>query len=391
MGFFRRTPPPTVRLDTAVKPSVELDADKPPVSLWTDAFGKLSMRALQVVIIVVIAVGAIWALRQVTVIVIPIALALILASAFHPFMEWMRRRGIPALLATIITLLAVLALIGAVIWLIVWAVRDQWDELATRAQEGIEQLLAFINTLPIAPSQEDLDNVVAQVTEFVTSSQFGAGALAGVGAVASLSAGTVLLIVVLFFFLKDGPRLWEFVQRPFHGESYERTQRIGRKSVVVLGAYVRGTAAVALVDAVGIFIGLLVLQVPLAIPLAVLIFLLSFIPLLGAVLGGVLAALVALVANGPVVALIVVGIVVVVNQLEGNFLQPVLMGKSMKLHSLVIFLSLAIGASIGGIVGAVLAVPLTAVVWGIVQVWNGDDDPARWARPKRRESKPTVG
>jgi predicted PurR-regulated permease PerM len=150
----------------------------------------------------------------------------------------------------------------------------------------------------------------------------------------------------------------------------------------VFGSYVRGTAAVALVDALGILIGLLILQVPLAIPLAVLVFILAFIPIVGATLAGILAALVALVANGWVTALIVVGVVVLVNQLEGNFLQPVLMGRSMKLHAFVILVALTVGVAVGGIVGALLAVPITAAVWGIVQVWDGPDLPARWARPK---------
>ena len=148
----------------------------------------------------------------------------------------------------------------------------------------------------------------------------------------------------------------------------------------------RGTALVALVDATGILIGLLILQVPLAIPLAVLTFILSFIPIVGAVLGGIIAALVALVSNGPLNALLVVGVVVLVNQLEGNFLQPVLMGRSMRLHSFAILIVLAGGAAIGGILGAVLAVPMAAVVWGAIQVWDGPDTPARWARPSAARS-----
>ncbi len=138
------------------------------------------------------------------------------------------------------------------------------------------------------------------------------------------------MVTVLFFFLKDGPQIWEFLLRPFRGENYARARRIGDKTVTTLGSYLRGTAAVALVDAVGIGIGLLILQVPLALPLAVLVFLLAFIPIVGATVAGIIAALVALVANGPLNALLVVGVVVLVNQLEGNFLQPVLMGRSMQ-------------------------------------------------------------
>ena len=229
-------------------------------------------------------------------------------------------------------------------------------------------------------------NGATTVTDFVTSSQFGSGALAGAGAVANFVAGLILMITVLFFFLKDGPQIWEFLLRPFRGENYARARRIGDKTVTTLGSYLRGTAAVALVDAVGIGIGLFILQVPLALPLSVLVFLLAFIPIVGATLAGIIAALVALVANGPGVALIVVGVVVLVNQLEGNFLQPVLMGRSMKLNSLVILIALTVGALLSGVIGAVLAVPITAVAWGAVQVWDGPNTPARWARPKPVEA-----
>src|SRR5699024_2380122 len=156
------------------------------------------------------------------------------------------------------------------------------------------------------------------VIDFVTSSQFGSGALTGVGVVASFVTGLVLMVVVLFFFLKDGPNIWRFLQRPFDGEALERVQRVGAKTVSTLGAYVRGTAAVAAADALGIGLGLFILGVPLWAPLAVLVFMLAFIPIVGATLAGVLAALVALVANGPINAIIVVGVVVLVNQLEGN-------------------------------------------------------------------------
>ncbi len=210
-------------------------------------------------------------------------------------------------------------------------------------------------------------------------------AAAGVGAAANFLTGFALMVVVLFFFLKDGPAIWEFLLRPFEGERYARGKRIGVKTVETLGGYVRGTALVAAVDAVGIGLVLAFAQVPLALPLAVLVFLLAFVPLVGATIAGALATLVALVANGPVVALVVLGAVVVVNQLEGNFLQPVVMGRSLRLHALVILIALTIGTVLGGIVGAVLSVPIAAVAWGIVQVWDGQDRPARMFRQKRPE------
>ncbi len=382
MGLFRSTPT-SVHLETG---GVELTAARAPWSLWADGLGKLAIRALQVMLVVAIAGAIIFAILQLTLVTIPLVIALILASAFAPVMGWMRRHGFPSLLATVITLVGMLVFFSGVGYLIYSAVRNQWPELYASAEDGIANVTAWVQTLPFFDSIADqVDEAVAAVTDFLTSAQFGSGAIAGVSAVASFVTGLVLMITILFFFLKDGPKMWEFVLRPFHGENYERAQRIGHKTVTVLGSYVRGTATVAAVDAIGIMIGLLILQVPLWLPLGVLVFLLAFIPIVGATLAGVLAALVALVANGPVVALIVVGVVVLVNQLEGNFLQPVLMGRSMKLHAFVILVALTVGAVLGGVVGAVLAVPITAAAWGVVQVWDGPNLPARWARPKRDE------
>lgn len=358
---------------------------RPPWSLWGDTFGRLATRALQIILVLVVVAGAVLAMTQLTLVIIPVVLALILAAAFNPVMRWMRRKGVPAMLATVLALLAIFVVLGGVVWLIVNAVRDQFGELYDQAAQGIDQVVDWVTTLPFAPTDEQIQQARDAVIDFVTSSQFGSGAIAGVSAAASFVTGLVLMIVVLFFFLKDGPRIWEFLLRPFEGANYARAKRIGRRTVETLGGYVRGTATVALVDAIGIGVVLAVLQVPLALPLAVLVFLLAFIPLVGATLAGALATLVALVANGWLIALIVLGAVILVNQLEGNFLQPVVMGRSLNLHALVILIALTIGTVLGGIVGAVLSVPIAAVAWGIVQVWDGEERPARIFRQKRPE------
>jgi len=347
---------------------------------WRDGLGLLATRSLQIIIVVLLVAGLIWGLRILGTVVIPILLALILASTFWPATRWLRARGVPGALIAVIELFAIVLILSGVAWLITWAVRDQWDELSAQAQSGLQELLSWINTLPFAPSSEQLDEWQGQLVDFITTADFGSGAVAGVGAVASFVTGLILMVVVLFFFLKDGPAIWHFVVRPFEGRSLARAERIGTKTVDTLGSYIRGTASVALIDAVGIGIGLVILQVPLALPLAVLVFLLSFIPLVGATVAGILAALVALVANGPLSAVLVVGVVILVNQLEGNFLQPVLMGRALRLYPLVILLALTVGTVLAGILGAVLAVPLAAVAWGIIQVWDGPDLPAKWFR-----------
>lgn len=356
--------------------------------LWSGGFGQLATRSLQIILVAIVVIATVFAVQQVTLVTIPLVLALIFASAFAPAMAWMRTHGIPSIAATLIAMLAIIGIISLISWLVARAVSNQWGELADQAAAGFVQLLDWVRTLPFAPTQAQLDDWASAVTDFLTSAKFGSGALAGVSAVGNFVTGFVLMVTILYFFLKDGPQMWEFILRPFRGDAYDRAQRIGTKTVTVLGAYVRGTAMVALVDAIGIGIGLAILQVPLALPLSILVFFLAFIPIVGATVAGILAALVALVTNGIQVAFIVVGVVVLVNQLEGNFLQPVLMGRSMKLHAFVILIALTAGTVLSGILGAILAVPLTAVVWGMVQVWDGPDTPARWARARVRQPRP---
>lgn len=352
----------------------------PKETLWRDGFGRVATRCLQLLIVLMVVAGAIWGMRVLSTVAIPILLALIFASTFWPVTRWLRERRVPPALGATLELLGILLLLAGVGWLVTWAVTDQWAELSQRAQQGFGQLLDWLDTLPVTIDQSQIQAVVDQAKHYLTSAEFGSGALAGVGVVANFVTGLVLMIVVLFFFLKDGPEIWRFALRPFTGAGRARAERIGERTVETLGSYVRGTAIVALVDAVCIGIGLAVLRVPLALPLAVLVFILSFVPLVGATVAGALAALVALVANGPISAVIVIAVVVGVNQLEGNFLQPVVMGRALKLHALVILLALTIGTVLAGILGAVLSVPIAAVAWGIIQVWDGPGLPAKWFR-----------
>jgi predicted PurR-regulated permease PerM len=347
-----------------------------PRDLLTDRLGVLGIRSAQIILVIVLAAVAVFALVQLKLVVIPLLIALILAAALSPVIKWLRRRGVSAILATWITLISGIVVFGGLVTLIVFAVRDQWGELVTSASEGIDQLHEFVENGPIPVDQAQLDSFRDTVVDFLTSSQFGSGALAGVSVAGELITGILLAVVILFFFLKDGDKIWAFFLRPFTGHVLDRGQRIGRTAVKTLGGYVRGTATVAAVDAIAIGVGVAIIGVPLALPLAVIVFLSAFIPLIGATVAGILAALVALVANGPVAALIVVIIVIAVNQLEGNFLQPVVMAQSLKLHPLVILLALTAGTILGGIVGAVLSVPIAAVAWAIIKTWNPPTAPA---------------
>ena len=356
---------------------------------WVDRFGALALRSGQVLLVLGLAAVVIYALVTLKLVVIPVLIALIVAAASAPAISWLRAKGLPPIAAAWITLLTGIIVLGGVVTLIVFAVRDQWGELVDSAIKGLDTLQEFLVNGPLPFDAAQIEDARLAILDFFTSAQFGSGALAGVSVAGNVIAGIILGIVILFFFLKDGDAIWKFFLTPFSGERKARGERIGHTSVTVLGGYVRGTSIVAFVDATAIGIGLAILGVPLALPLAVIVFLGAFIPLLGATLAGVLAALVALVANGPFVALIVIIIVVGVQQLEGNFLQPVVMAQNLKLHPLVILVALTAGTIVGGITGAVLAVPIAAVAWAIVKVWNVPPAEEKVVAPprKKREKK----
>lgn len=326
-------------------------------------------RARYLLFIIVLAGLVIYGMLQVTIVVIPILLALILASAISPFVSWLRRHHWPAALATATAFVVLIAVFGAMVTAIVSATRAQWDSLATQATQRIDELYTQLKGSPLPIDESALDQVRTWAQDLLSTQAAGNTALAGLSVVSEVVTGFVLMAVILFFFLKDGRSIWAFCIQRMQGTKRAKTRLMGIRAIEVLGGYVRGTSIIAAVDAVLIGATLLILQVPLALPLAVLIFVGAFIPIVGATATGILAALVALVSNGLVDALIVGVVIVVVNQLEGNFLQPVVMGRTLSIHPLVILLALTIGTVLGGILGAILAVPLAAVGWAIIQVW----------------------
>ncbi|SCB77189.1 Predicted PurR-regulated permease PerM [Pseudarthrobacter enclensis] len=366
-------PPPPLKAKASAGSAAPAREKRTPSELWADGFGRVGTRAAQVLLIIIVAAVSVFALMQIKLLVIPVLIALILAAAIGPFVNLLRRRGLPGGLATGVAFVALLLVLAGVFTVIYFSVRNQWAELAAQASSGLDELEQFLRTGPIPVEQAQLEQARESIVQFATSSQVRSGAITGLSVVTEFLAGAALMVVILFFFLKDGAKIWNFLLRPFTGQREAKLRRVGRRTLEVLGGYVRGTAIVALVDTVAIGAALLILQVPLAFPLAIIVFIGAFIPLVGATVAGILAALVALVANGPVVALIVVAVVIAVNQLEGDLLQPVVMGKSLQLHALVILMALTAGTILAGIIGAVLSVPLAAVAWAIVQVWTAED------------------
>lgn len=337
---------------------------------FSDGLGRAARRAGRVLLIVTLAFLTVYALIQLRLVVIPAMIALLLAAAFRPLIDLLRRAHFTRLLATWTTLLAAVAVLGGIITAVVFAVSSQWNQLLSNASKGLAQIERFVAQGPLPFTEQQLMQAREAAISSISNSLSTSTVIAGLTTFATFLTAFLLTVVILFFLLDDGPKIWNFFLRPFHGAQLERGHRIGRSCMATLGGYVRGTALIALIDATFIGIGLAILGVPLALPLAVIIFLGAFIPIIGATIAGTLAVLVALVSGGFTTALIAAAIVIAVQQLEGNILQPMIMGQTVKLHPLAILLALAAGTLLAGVIGAVLAVPVAAVTWTIIKVWN---------------------
>lgn len=334
---------------------------------WQDTLGRSAIRSAQVLLLLGVAwVAADLAIRL-RLVVVPLLIATLIASAANPVVDWLDRRRLPRSLATVLTMFAGFALLGSLGWWIGSAVAGQWKDLADSARQGLAQLRDYLIEGPLPVTEAQLTGFEDRLREFAQGPQVQEGAISGASLVIEVLTGIFLGIVLLYFLLKDGRRIWGFLRDQLPAQYRDRWDLAAARSTGVLGGYVRGTAVVALVDALVIGIALAIVGVPLALPLAVVVFLGAFIPLVGATVAGALAALVALVSNGVVTALIVVAVVVAVNQLEGDILAPVVLGQALSLHPLAVLLALAAGTIVAGIIGALLAVPFAAVGWTAVK------------------------
>ena len=217
---------------------------------------------------------------------------------------------------------------------------------------------------PLHLSDTQLSSFQAEILNTLSANQASitVGALTTAATVGEIVTELLLVVFTLIFFLHGGLGIWQFLLGVVPGRVRNRVDVAGRRGLAALVSYVRATAVVATVDALAIGIALAVLGIPLAVPLAALVFLGAFIPIIGAVVAGAVAVMIALVAQGLVSALIVLGVVIAVMQLESHVLQPLLLGRAVKLHPLAVVLSIATGLLVGGIAGALLAVPLLAVL-----------------------------
>jgi putative heme transporter len=312
-------------------------------------------------------------LVQLRIVVLPVIVALLACTVLHPPVRRLRARGWPRLLATWTVVLASVAIAAAAVALLSWQVADDLDAIDVNVEQGVEDVEDWLVEGPLGLSRADISAAYEQGREWATSGGgLVASGIAGRAVVAvEVVAGLLLALVLVFFFLKDGDRMWRAVTARLGETAGGHVDTAGRRAWEALGGFVRGTAVVAAADAVLIGAAVAILGVPFAIPLAALTFAGAFLPIVGAVVAGSIAVLVALATEGLVAALILLGVVVAVQQVEGDVLQPLVLGRSVRLHPVVILLAVAGGAAVGGIIGAFLAVPAVAVASVVLgYVWD---------------------
>jgi predicted PurR-regulated permease PerM len=318
----------------------------------------------RVIVVVSGAAGLLWALSKLHSVVIPVAIAMLLSALLSPAVSWLRRRGVHRSLATALVLIGGVLLVGGVLTLVVTEFVNNYTGLADSAQTGLDRIQNWLQGGLFHLSDQQLSSLIDAAQKWLTEHQSSltTGAIATATTAVDVVVSTFLVLFTTFFLLRDGDKIWRFLISLLPRNARHPIGTAGQQSWYTLVAYVRATVLVAFIDAVGIGIGLVVLRVELAFALAALVFLGAFIPIVGATLSGTVAVLIALVTRGPVTALIVVGVVVGVQQLEGHILQPLIMGRAVSIHPLAVILSIAAGLVIAGIIGALIAVPVVAVL-----------------------------
>lgn len=336
----------------------------------------VSWRMLAVTALIVVLGYVAIALQQV---VIPVAVALLLTALLGPVVDWLTRRRVPRGVATLVVLVAGLALIGGLLGFVVQAFINGLPDLQSQVANSVQQIRVWLQHPPFGLPPVNLQNLLDSLSRSVANNRYAitSGALSTAFTVGQYLAGAALALFTLIYFLYGGRSMWRFLLGAVPGPVRDRVDVAGQRAFGSLVGFIRATALVAVVDAVGIGIGLVAVGAPLVVPLAALTFLAAFIPVVGAVVSGVVAVLVVLVTNGLVPALIVLAVVIGVQQLEGNVMQPLLMGRAVELNGVAVVLAVAVGSVVAGIAGALLAVPLLAVLnAGIRALISGNLEPA---------------
>jgi predicted PurR-regulated permease PerM len=325
---------------------------------------------------------------QLRFLVIPLMVAVVLSALLVPFKNVLVRHRWPRWLAIAVAELGTLVVVAALVFLVVTQVHSGFDDLRTQTVSSYDDLKTFLAESPLKISEADFNAYVAQALDALQqdSQMLLSGAAAVGSSIGHVLAGVLLTLFSTLFILIDGSRIWGWIVRVFPRRARVATDGAGRAGWLTLQNFVKVQILVASIDAVGIAVGAAILGVPLAIPIGVLVFLGSFIPIIGAVLTGAVAVFIALVYNGWVIALIMLGVVLLVQQIEGHVLQPLVMGTAVRVHPLAVVLAVAGGSMVAGIPGAFFAVPVVATLNVMITYVAG----GTWRTPALTERTPDV-
>lgn len=325
---------------------------------WTARWSWRFLVVTAALVVLGLVIGQLWS------IMFPVFLGLIIATVIEPPVAWLRERGVPSLAAALLVVVGGLAVLVGIVVLLAPSVAGQAPAIVQGAVGGIQQIQQWVQGPPLNLGASQIGGYVDLAVSRLQQSavQIAGGVVTGVTAVANGVINGVLAIILAFLFVKDGPKFLPWVRRRTGPTAGSHLVEVSRRAWARLGGFIRSQALIGLVDAIFIGIGLVIFGVPLALPLAVLTFFGAFIPIIGALVAGALAVLIALVVQGPTVAVGVLILILAVQQIEGNLLQPLVQGKGLGLNSAVVILAVTGGSALFGIAGAFFAVPLAAVV-----------------------------
>ncbi len=348
---------------------------------------KAAAWAWRLLILLAALVALTWVLKKLEIIVVPLLVALLLSALLVPAVDWLDRRGLPRGGAVTLVLLGGFSILGGILAFVINQFIDGVPGLTEQVTRSIESSRKWLIHGPVHLRREQIDNAGNAAIDALRNNQakLESGALSTAATVTELVTAAALVLFTLIFFLYGGRNIWRYVVKIFPAGVRDRVREAGNAGYGSLIGYVRATFLVALTDAAGVGTGLAIMHIPLALPLASLVFLGAFVPLVGAVIAGSLAVVVALLAKGIVYALITLGLLVAVNQLEAHLLQPLVMGRAVQIHPLGVVLAIATGGVLAGIVGALLAVPTVAFFNNAIQVLLAPD-PSAVADPQTEDA-----
>lgn len=308
--------------------------------------------------------------------VIPFLLALLSTALLMPFANWQRRHGVPRGLSTFVSVVVALAALGGIGFYVVNRATADYPRLARESNDAVQQAQAFLVRPPFNLPRSSVQNVGSTITNQINKhqGQVTSGIIKAGRTALDVGTGAVLWLFLTIMLIYDGDRVWAWVVRLFPGRAEERVRGAGRRMWQTLTGYITGQFIVAVFHALAIGITLAILGSPLVAPLAVVVFIGSFIPIIGALVAGAFAVLVTLVAGGVVNALILLIVLVIENQIEGHVLQPFVVGRYVRLHPIAIAATLTAGALLGGLPGAIFAVPVVATLNAAAKYLAGRED-----------------